>query len=88
MKYFYDIYLVILTLFALLYIINPIIGIEASIISMIIMLIITNDMKYIMPNLLFIIYNYNNGFKVDELPLFLIINILIIIITPISFIFW
>ncbi len=87
MKYFYDIYLISLTLFTIIgYIINPIIGIEALIISMIIMLIITNDMKYIIPNLLFFIYNINNGFKVDEIPLFLIINVITIIITLVLFV--
>jgi len=50
------------------------------------MLLITNDMKYIIPNLLFIIFNINNGFKVDEIPVFLIINVIIIIVMLIVFI--
>ena len=87
MKYFYDLYLVLLTIITLIgYMFNSIIGIETLIISMIIMLIITNDMKYIIPNLLFIIFNINNGFKADEIPLFLIINVIVIIITIVIFI--
>jgi len=86
MIYFYDAYLVLLTLFTLIgFMFNPIVGIETLIISMIIMLIITNDMKYIIPNLIFIIFNINNGFKVDEIPLFLIINVIVIIITLVIF---
>ena len=85
-KFFYDVYLIILSLITILgYLFNPILGMGLLIISSVIMLIITNDMKYIIPNMLFIIFNINNGFKVDEIPIFLIICVIIIIITLLLF---
>ena len=87
MKYFFDIYLILLSIITIFgYKYNSIFGIEVLIISSFVMLIITNDMKYIIPNMLFIIFNINNGFKVDEIPIFLIINVIIIIITLFIFI--
>ncbi|MBQ7641093.1 MAG: O-antigen ligase family protein [Acholeplasmatales bacterium] len=86
MKYFFDVYLVLLSIITITsFIINPVIGIETLIITMILLLLLTSDMKYIIPNLLFLIFNFNNGFKVDEFPLFLIINVAIIIITLVIF---
>jgi len=85
-KFFYDVYLAILSLITIFgFLFNPIVGIEILIISSFFMLLITNDMKYIIPNLLFIIFNINNGFKVDEIPVFLIITVSIIIIMLVFF---
>lgn len=86
LKFFNEVYPLVLALIALLgWTYNQWVGMIALIVIAIIILIITNDMTYIIPNALYLLFCMSEGFSNSKLPILLIIVASIFIIVLLIF---
>ena len=74
-KYFDEIYVIIICIIALMgWGANTIVGMSIILISAALMLLLTDDLKYVIPNTIYMIFTINDGFSNAELPIPIIVT--------------
>lgn len=64
---------------------NTIIGISILLGVSIVMILLSGSLNYIIPNLIYFIFNINKGFTTTEFPLYLIILLVVLVVVLIGF---
>ena len=81
LKYFDELYAVVLALVALLgWSVNTILGMSILIIVAAVVLLLTNDFTYIIPCVIYSLFCINTGFNNNEIPIPIIISAVVLII--------
>ena len=81
MKHFDELYALALSLIALLgWSVNTILGMSLLIVVATIVMLLTNDMKYAIPSIIYSIFTINEGFSNDKIPIPLVIVVSIFVV--------